>query len=425
MSPMTAFIGLLFLAYVGSIVVGGRAVRGYGLPSGSEYLLLGFLLGPYVLGFLSRELVATLTPFAYVGAGWLLLVSGMDWGYVDGKPSSLKAILGSFLLALVTGGLMFAAVYWVIGFQGGRSASERILLAGAVAAVGMETTRLAVRWVMERYGAKGPISRMVATMADADELPALLVVAGLYLLAPMPATHVYVPPGGWFAITLGIGVAMGLISVALMGPKLHRGEAQCLVLGAALLCAGLPTALGLAGVVSSFVLGVTLSRLSPHREALIGILKKSEQPVLLPVLLMAGAMVTLEDRRLPAILAAALGARLLGKLLTGALLFALPEGRRGGLLLGLGLLPSGVVTISLAVSLSLRIGGKDGALVLTAAVALTLLGELLGPVSLRRALRRAGELQNPNGTRSDPPLAPAQDPHAAPSAPPAAGSVSS
>lgn len=405
MNPMTAFIGLLFLAYVGSIVVGGRAVRGYGLPSGSEYLLLGFLLGPYVLGFLSRDLVSTLSPFAYVGAGWLLLVSGMDWGFVDGKSSSFLSILGSSLLALFTGALLFGGVYWVLGFLGPKSLSDRMLLAGAIAAVGMETTRVAVRWVMERYGARGPLSRAIATMADADELPALLLVAALFLMAPMPATHLYLPPAAWFGITIGIGIAMGLISVALMGPTLHRGEAQCLVLGAALLCAGLPTALGLAGVVSSFALGVTLSRISPHREALLAILKKSEQPVLLPVLLLAGGMVTLEDRRLPAVLGVALGARLLGKLLTGGLLFLMPTGRKGGLLLGLGMLPSGVVTVSLAVSLCLRMRGKDGALVLTAAVAMTLLGELLGPVSLRRALRRAGELENPNGTRSDPPAA--------------------
>jgi Kef-type K+ transport system membrane component KefB len=406
MSPMTAFIGLLFLAYVGSIVVGGRAVRGYGLPSGSEYLLLGFLLGPYVLGILNREALEALKPFLVVGAGWLLLVSGMDWGYVDGEPSSLTDILGSFLLALITGGAVFCAVYWVIGLLGPHGSSNRLLLAGSIAAVGMETTRLAVRWVMERYGAKGPLSRRIATFADADELPALLLVAALFLLVPMPETHIYVPPEGWFGITLGLGAAMGLISVALMGPTLHHGEAQCLILGAGLLCTGLSTALGLAGVVSSFVLGVTLSRISPHRPALLAIMKKSEQPVLLPVLLLAGGLVTLEDRRLPAIVGAALAARLLGKLITGGLLFTTSAGRSAGPLLGLGLLPSGVVTICLAVSLLFRMGGKDGQLVLGAAVAMSLLGELLGPLSLRRALARAGELQNPSGVRSDPPPLP-------------------
>jgi len=424
MNPMTAFIGLLFLAYVGSIVVGGRAVRGYGLPSGSEYLLLGFLVGPSVLGLLNHELLSLLIPFLYVGAGWLLLLCGMDWGYVDGKPSSLKSILGSFLLALITGGVIFVGVYWVLGYFPGRTANHRLLLAGSIAAVGMETTRLAVRWVMERYDAQGPLSRAVATLADADELPALLLVGALYLLAPMPEMRLYLPPGAWFAITIGLGIAMGLISVALMGPELHRGEAQCLVLGAGLLCAGLPAALGLAGVVSSFVLGVTLSRLSPHRPALLAIIKKSEQPVLLPVLLLAGAMVTFEDRRLPAVLGVALGARMVGKILTGGVLYLMPTGRKAGLLLGLGLLPSGVVTISLAASLSMRIGGKDGALILTAAVALTLLGELLGPLSLRRALGRAGELRNPSGTRSEPPV-PLPTSEAARSGSTTAGSVTS
>lgn len=425
MNAMTAFIGLLFLAYVGSIIVGGRAVRGYGLPSGSEYLLLGFLVGPSVLGLLSRELLSTMTPFLYVGAGWLLLLCGMDWGYVDNKSSSFKSIAGSFVLALITGAVMFGGVYWVLGYFPGKSEHPRVLLAGAIAAVGMETTRLAVRWVMERYDAQGPLSRAIATLADADELPALLLVAALYLLAPMPETRLQLPPGAWFAITIGIGVAMGLISVALMGPELHRGEAQCLVLGAGLLCAGLPAALGLAGVVSSFVLGVTLSRLSPHRPALLSIIKKSEQPVLLPVLLLAGALVTFEDRRLPAVLGVALGARLIGKFLTGGVLYLTPTGRRAGLLLGLGLLPSGVVTISLAASLSLRIGGKDGALILTSAVALTLLGELLGPLSLRRALGRAGELRNPAGTRSDPPGPPSSAAKGAPPSSAGAGSVTS
>jgi Kef-type K+ transport system membrane component KefB len=403
MNAMTAFIGLLFLAYMGSVVVGGRAVRGYGLPSGSEYLLLGFLLGPYVLGLLNHELLSTLSPFLYVGAGWLLLVSGMDWGYVDDKPSSLLGIALSFLVAVVTGGLVFAAVYWVLGELAPRATQNRLLFAGAIAAVGMETTRLAVRWVIERYGARGPLSSAIALLADADELPALLLVGGLVLLAPMPATHIQLPPAAWFSITLGLGVTLGLISVALMGPELHRGEAQCLMLGAGLLCTGLSTALGLAGVLSSFVLGITLSRTSPHRSALVAIMKKTEQPVLLPVLLLAGALVTLEDRRLLAVLGAALGARLLGKLLTGFILYLTKTGRKAGPLLGLGLLPSGVVTICLAVALSRRIGGRDGDLLLTAAVAMTLLGELLGPVSLRRALHRAGELENPNGTRSEPP----------------------
>ena len=37
-------LGLLLRAYLGSNLVSGRAIRGFGLPSGSEYLVLGFAL---------------------------------------------------------------------------------------------------------------------------------------------------------------------------------------------------------------------------------------------------------------------------------------------------------------------------------------------------------------------------------------------
>jgi hypothetical protein len=42
---VTLLVALLVLAYVGSALVGKRAKRDFGLASGAEYLVLGFLLG--------------------------------------------------------------------------------------------------------------------------------------------------------------------------------------------------------------------------------------------------------------------------------------------------------------------------------------------------------------------------------------------
>ena len=49
MNAIAFLLGLLVLAYLGSILVGGRTIRGFGLASGAEYLVLGFVLGPQVL----------------------------------------------------------------------------------------------------------------------------------------------------------------------------------------------------------------------------------------------------------------------------------------------------------------------------------------------------------------------------------------
>src|SRR5690606_17917444 len=64
MNPVLLFVGLLVLAYLGSILVGGRAIRGYGLPSGAEYVLLGLLLGPHVLGVLTRDTLTAFQPLS-------------------------------------------------------------------------------------------------------------------------------------------------------------------------------------------------------------------------------------------------------------------------------------------------------------------------------------------------------------------------
>jgi hypothetical protein len=55
-------------------------------------------------------------------------------------------------------------------------------------------------------------------------------------------------------------------------------------------------------------------------------------------------------------------------------------------------LPSGALSIAVGLALSRRFAGTVGDTVLGVAVGLTLLGELIGPGALRRALEGAGEI---------------------------------
>jgi hypothetical protein len=64
MNALLLLMGLLVLSYIGSFLVGGRAIRGFGLPSGSEYLLLGFVIGPNVLGLIERSMLDSFEPIA-------------------------------------------------------------------------------------------------------------------------------------------------------------------------------------------------------------------------------------------------------------------------------------------------------------------------------------------------------------------------
>jgi len=109
-------LGLLLLAYLGSNLVGGRAIRGFGLPSGSEYLVLGFALGPHVFDALGRSLAHTFEPVVLVGTGWLALVIGVGYVRVADrwiKPSRAAAgvVLGLQAAGSCAAGLVYGAVH--------------------------------------------------------------------------------------------------------------------------------------------------------------------------------------------------------------------------------------------------------------------------------------------------------------------------
>src|SRR5690606_36788048 len=92
---------LLAAAYFGSLLAEGRAIRGFGLPSGAEWLMLGVVLGPHVLGVFQASMIRDLEPLVVVGLGWTALVLGIDFGYIgERRVSSRGLLLGISLSAL-------------------------------------------------------------------------------------------------------------------------------------------------------------------------------------------------------------------------------------------------------------------------------------------------------------------------------------
>jgi Kef-type K+ transport system membrane component KefB len=391
-------MGLLALSYIGSLLVGGRAIRGMGLPSGVEYVVLGFLLGPTGLGLVDRATLATFEPFAHVALGWLMFVIGITFGMTGDRRVRPARLVGGLVVSLVSGGAVFAAVWFFLAWRSPLSPMERLLVSGGIGAAGAETTRYAVRWVATRHHAEGPVSDLVNEIAECDDLVPILAVAVLFALYP-PAVAVHLSTLGWVGITVGLGLLLGAMAALLLGRTFRLAETWGVLLGMSLLAVGTAERLGLASVSALFVMGVTLSALSPHRPELRRILAPTEHAVMLPALLLAGAYTELGIARyVPYLLGTVIAARVLVKVLIGlGLLGVAPVARAAGPRLGLGLLSSGALAMSIGLAFALRFPGPVGGLVLACAAAITVFGELVGPASLRSVLTRAGE------TREDPP----------------------
>lgn len=383
-------LGLLLLAYLGSNLVGGRAIRGFGLPSGSEYLVLGFALGPHVLDVVGRSLAHTFEPVVLVGTGWLSLVVAVGYVRVADrwiKPS--RAAVG-VLLGTVTCLAVAAAVYetspYFVSFKG----FERIAVALGMGACASATTRHSVRWVVERHGARGPLADFAADAARASAIVPPLALTVLFALAPGGALP-SIPVIGRVGITLGFGAALGLIAALLLGRDFRRDESWGVMLGTGLLTVGAADRAGLSLLGAMFAMGLTLAA-SRHRLDIKAMLTPTEKPVLLPVTLLAGAYLNLKmPTGVYVLVALAVIAKVLVRVLIGQVL-AMGPTRGTGADFGLSMLASGGFTIAAALAFSTRVPGIASDAVLMFAVVSTILGEWLAPAALRRSLGRAGEL---------------------------------
>lgn len=398
MSPLWLLLTLLVVAYFGSILVGGRTIRGFGLPSGVEWLLVGFACGPQALGIFDGSTIREFQPLAMVALAWVALVIGLDYGYVGSRRIAVGGLLLGAGLALLCLASVAGLVFLYLWHFTDLSPREAALTASTVATVSCETTRQAVRWVSERYGADGPLARCFADIADGEDIVPILAISVVIAFSPRPETIVVLPGAGWVGVTLALGVVFGLLGALLIRRSLAHGESWGVLLGVALLATGVTAQLGLATVAALFWLGMTLAIFSRQDTGLRQSLQPTERPVLLPVLLLAGGSIEFgsADRSTWLLVLIAVGTRVLIKLVSGPLVaISVPAARSAPLSVGIALLPAGNLTMCIALSCYMALPASMGRLALLTAVAIVLLGELLGPAALRRSLRSAGELHEP------------------------------
>jgi Kef-type K+ transport system membrane component KefB len=388
-------MGLLVLSYLGSFLVGGRTVRGAGLPSGVEYVALGFVLGPQALDLVGGDMLASFEPVVQVALGWLAFAVGLDFGYAGERRASAGSLTLATFGVVLTGGAVAGATWLVVrGLHVGATTTDQILIAGGVGAACSETTRHAVRWVVERHTARGPLAERFNEIAHTDDLLPLLAVAVLFAL--VPATHVPTknPLLDWPAITIGLGLLLGAGAALLVRSELKLDETWAILFGVSLIAIGTTARLGLSTLTASFFAGLAVSVLSKHGKELRAMVAPTERPVLLPALLLAGAHLDFHaGPRLPWIAAAAIGARFVAKIVFGWVLAATSKSaRKAGGLVGLSLMSSGALAISIGLAFALRFPGAVGDTVLVVAALSATVGEFVGPVRLRIALQRAGEI---------------------------------
>ncbi len=400
MSGLVLLVLLLLASYLGSTALGSG--KRPGLATGVEWLATGFILGPSMLAVVASDVVEPMHPVALAAIGWLALVTGLDYQ----RELRLRPFVVAGLAALATGGAVAAVVYFLVPhLLPDVTPRVRLVESGALGVACAETTRHAVRWVVARHRTSEPgglvpgatIAAAIERGTSAAAIVPLLGLGVLFAIAPANGTRVALGAPSWMGVTAILGIALGLVAAALLGRQLRVREAWTVLLGVSLLAIGLAARVGQSAMSVAFFVGLALAAVSPHRHRLRKMTEATERIALLPVLLLAGAMLQWPDRKrlfaLLALSAAVIVARTLVHAVLALVLARLwSQARRNVPLLALSFSSTGALSVCAALACTLAYPKVIGADVLFVVTVVVLVGEAAGPNALRLFLRRVGEL---------------------------------
>jgi Kef-type K+ transport system membrane component KefB len=335
-----------------------------------------------------------------------MFTAGVRYATTARGNISLARVAVALFWSLATAGAVFAAVYFGVARVAPELVKDRLVLALALAAVSCETTRHVMRWVRERYDARGPLIDLLEDISCSEDVVPMGILVALSALAGKSKLASF-GFAGVSGITIGLGAVLGALCAQLLGREFRYRESWGTVLGFSLLAIGVSAMVGLAFVVVLFVMGVILALASKHAGEIRAMLQPTERGALLPLLIVCG--VRLEPRAIGhtlAIFGLVFAARVAAKVLLARTLAAVnPDAGRAGGTLGFGMVSAGALSMCIGLVCAISFPGQVGSTVLGVSAALCIAGELVGPPALRAALRRVEELHEAPKSSETPPQA--------------------
>lgn len=394
----------LILAAIGFVLLAAFTVAGLGsvlrLPKVTGYILAGVALGPSAADILSREVVDEMRMFNTLALGLIATGAGLelDVRQLCGVLRTLTATIAVKVVAgLVLVGGTLVAVQSFAHLLPLESSSHVLALAIVMGALSIGTSPAIVLAVLTETRARGRLSDLVLGAAVLKDLVVVVVLAMAVAIARTLVTPgtamdgaMIVTVTGELAGSIAVGAVLGALLIAYI--RYVRAEMLLFVAAMILVVSELGRALHLELLLVFITAGFVVRNFSSYERVLHGPLALVSLPVFVVFFTNAGASVDL--RTTWAILPLALA-------LCAARALAYFLAARAGAAAGaeaapirahawLAYLPQAGVTLGL-VGLAASQLPELGSVISTTGMAVVAINLLLGPMTLRGALRAAGE----------------------------------
>ena len=390
MNELTS-IGLILLL----ALLAGHLVKVLRVPEVTGYILAGVALGPSLLGWLSPENLVALGVLSEVALGLILFSVGSVFEFSRfrrlGHQVLVITLVESALAAVaVTAGALWLGQPWPVA-----------LLLGVIATA---TAPASTMMVIRECDSAGPLTENLLGIIAVNNLLCITmyglvaamidITVGLEGVSTLESLYRSTFWFVWQMIgSVALGYLVGLMLAGWSSQVTESGEILILLAGSILFCVGASRGLNLSPLVASLAVGATMVNLAGGSRRLLVTLSNTDPPFYAMFFVIAGA--GLDVARIPAM---------------GMLGLVYILGRAGGKFAGAGIatwrlgLDSKVrnflgfalqAQAGLAVGLTLAVNGRYpqfAPMVTTVVLASAAVFEMVGPISTRFALVRAGEV---------------------------------
>jgi Kef-type K+ transport system membrane component KefB len=403
-----SFVGIIILA---AFVV-GQMSRQLGIPQVVGFIVAGTVLGPSVLGVVPDDLTGNLIFVTELALGLI--------GFEMGEHLRFDELhkLGKSILIIV---ILQATGAFLLVSMGIYVLTDSLPTALVFGSIAMATAPAATVDVLAEYGADGPLTTTLLAVIGIDDALTLLVFSIAAAIAEPLLTN-----GEGFSLfdiltgdgevsvlemielplfeiggALVVGLVFGLFLTLIMdhiqqhhAPERRQHDAMAVSIAVIFFATGLSRSVDLSLIMTTMVMGIVVVNRTPHNGHYIRFTIEQAGPVVY-VLFFALVGAGLHIERLPemgllglAFILLRVGGKYAGAWLGGLLARSTPEVRR---YLGLALLSQAGVAIGLAISANDRFADLAD-LVINVVTATTFIVQLAGPVLVKVAITRAGEI---------------------------------
>lgn len=392
------------LAAIGFVVLAAFAVAELGadlsLPKVTGYILSGVLLGPHVANVLSAPVVQEMRMFSTLALGLIATTAGLelDLPTLRRLARTLAAtVLAKIVLGVAIVGGTLVGLELAFGWLGLTNTNATLAMGLVFAALSLGTSPAIAIAIIEESKAKGRLSDLVLGAAVLKDVVVVVCLAVAISTARVLTEggalrlDVFIHVGQELGASIAAGAVLGGLFIAYI--RFIRAEMLLFVAASILVTAEISAALHLELLLVFIVAGFVVRNFSDYEHDLLHALQTVSLPVFIVFFTNAGAGVDLGATwsLLPMALALC-AARILAYVLASRFgAWAGGETPAVGKLAWLAYLPQAGVTlglVGLAGAQLPSLAAPIGALGM-AVVAINLLA---GPLTLRVALRRHGDL---------------------------------